>query len=519
MPNNSEALEQNLVELAGQCGMSASMENNLVAFARLAPSEMQEVIDELNQAIPSNHRVAEQRLKDGKPFLAEANMAGANEMEKAAAMLRVIHQAKVSGQPLDQQEILARMSSFKSAADDFQAVIQPAQHLFQAELNAAIGPELIEMGFSAEEAAVVVKAISDYSLQNDQMEPTVENAEKVARAALDNLKNNNFIHQQPDLNPSEFRMQSAARRCLGVKFVQGQDGNVMVARPGAARPLNEDALNAKIGAAQQHVFENGANAVIGERAQKAGENVKRDLNNRARAAQQAPAQPAPQQQQPQRQAQPQSQPTDLRDLQKAVRHFDLRDLEAFKQAQQQAQQQAVAMFERAGGVQHPSVDRAGMNTPVLSGGPNAMSNGVNAALNKLENLMQAQNGQAEQAQGKKPSVRDSLGSGPGKLKNAVVDAIAKKADEQRLDQVPTDVQAAYQAEKALLEVVKKQIDNPAPNVRLENLEKQVVQMEARLDDMKIKNPGLKQLDRNKVGQAIHNKVQVVAKAAANNIHH
>ena len=217
------------------------------------------------------------------------------------------------------------------------------------------------------------------------------------------------------------------------------------------------------------------------------------------------------------QPQQQRQPSDLRDLQKAVRRFDQRDLEAFKQAKQQAE----AIFERKGAAVQPSVVRAGMDSPVLSGGPNAMSKDVNAALNRFENLMQAQNGLSEQTQQQKakmPSVRDSLDSRPGKLKNAVVDAIAKKAEEQRLDQVPPAIQAAYQAQKVMLDIVKKQMDSPAPSVSLENLEKQAVQIQAKLDDMKMENPGLKQLDRNKVGQAIHNKVQVVAKAAVNKLH-
>lgn len=393
MPDNSDTLEQNLVKLAEQCGIDESIQGGLANFAGLAPDELQKRIAEIEKGVQGNLNRGRHFNQEGNQFLADFSMASAEEAAKAAAVLELIHEAKVSGQPVDQQELLARLQSFKNASDNRRAVTQPAELLFQAEINAAIGPELIEMGFSSEEVAVVVKAISDYSLMNDQMEPSIENAEKVARAALENLKNNNFIHQQPGLTDSDYRVQSAARRCLGVKFVQGQDGNVMVARPGAARPLNEAALNSKIGAAQQHVFENGANAVIGERGQRAGENVKRDLNNRARAAQQAPAQPAPQQQQPLQQLQP----SDFRDLQKAVGHFDLRDLEAFKQVQQQAG----AMFERAGGVQQPGVDRAGMDSPVLSGGLNAMRNGADAALNKLENFMQEQ-------KAKVPSVRDSL---------------------------------------------------------------------------------------------------------------
>jgi len=521
VPDQSQALQQNLVELANQCGMDESLYSDLADFAQLDPDELQEKIKEIEYDAVNKRHVADGFIQDGNPLKAEAFQALAEGRLKQAAVARLIHQAKVSDQPVNQQELLARLQSFKAAADNLDAVCdradQQQRQLFQAEINSAIGPELIEMGFSAEEAAAVVKAIADYSLDIDQMESTVENAEKVARNALENLKNNNFTHQQPGLSDSDYRIQSAARRCLGMKFVQGQDGNVVVARPGAVRPLDEGALNAKIGAAKEHVFENGANAVIGERAQRAGEIIKRDLNNRARDAQQAPAQPAPQQQQPQRQPQQQRQPSDLRDLQKAVRRFDQRDLEAFKQAKQQAD----AMFERMGGVQQSSVDRAGMSSPVLSSDPNAMRNGADAALNKLENHMQAQNGQAEQAQGQKakmPSVRDSLDSVSGKLKNAMVDAIVKKADEQKLDEVPPAIQAAYQAEKVMLDVIKKQVDNPDPNVKMENLEKQAVQIQARLDDMKKENPGLKQLDRNKVGQAIHNKVQVAAKAVANKIH-
>jgi hypothetical protein len=280
MPDNSEALEQNLAELAAQCGIPESVRGGLANLAGLAPDELQKRIAEIEKGAQGNLNRGRHFNQEGNEFLADLNMASAEEAAKAAAVLELIHEAKVSGQPVDQKELLARLQSFKTASDNRGAVLQPAELLFQAEINAAIGPELIEMGFSAEEVAVVVKAIADYSLENDQMEPTVENAEKIAGVALENLKNNHFIHQQPGISQSEFRIQSAAQRCLGMKFVKGQDGNLVVARPDAARPLNQDALNDKIGAAKVHVYENGAHAVIGERAQRAGENVKRDLNNR-----------------------------------------------------------------------------------------------------------------------------------------------------------------------------------------------------------------------------------------------
>lgn len=280
MPDNSEALEQNLFELADQCGIPAARQNGLLRVAAFAPDDLQKRIEDIERGVANNQKRAEYFRNEGKQFLADANAAGAEEMAKAAAVFRLIHEAIVSGQPVDEKQLLARLQSLKAASDNYKEVYRQPELLFQAELNAAIGPELIEMGFSPEEVALVVKAIADYSLENDQMEPTVENAEKIAGVALENLKNNHFIHQQPGISQSEFRIQIAAQRCLGMKFVKGQDGNLVVARPDAARPLNQDALNDKIGAAKVHVYENGAQAVIGERAQRAGENVKRDLNNR-----------------------------------------------------------------------------------------------------------------------------------------------------------------------------------------------------------------------------------------------
>jgi hypothetical protein len=53
--------------------------------------------------------------------------------------------------------------------------------------------------------------------------------------------------------------------------------------------------------------------------------------------------------------------------------------------------------------------------------------------------------------------------------------------------------------------------------KMEILEKEMVRVQAKLDGMKQENPGLKQMDRNKVGQVIHSAIRDAAKSAGNRL--
>lgn len=285
MPDNSDTLQQDLLAAAVQCGFDQGHLDYAANLAAMSPDDLQNHAQNLVERAKEKRQQADVFMGNGVHFMQDAHNAEADYLSKRAALVKMLMEVKVSGESLDQEAVVAELQSLKADLDGWQAAALRAddqqRRLFQAEINAAIGPELVDMGFSPEEAAVVVKAVADYALDQDQIIPNVEHAQMVAQLALNNLHNNNFFHQQPGLDPGEQRIQSAARRCLGMRFMQAPDGNMFIARPGCP-PLNEPALNGLIGAAKEHVYQNGANAVIGEAAQRQGENIKRELNNRPR---------------------------------------------------------------------------------------------------------------------------------------------------------------------------------------------------------------------------------------------
>lgn len=139
-----------------------------------------------------------------------------------------------------------------------------------------------------------------------------------------------------------------------------------------------------------------------------------------------------------------------------------------------------------------------------------------------------QQGVAADGAGKRsrfPSVRDSLASGASRLKNAVGNKLENKGKEQKLSDVPDHIQAEYKAEQKQLSALHSKIlDNSDPAkmngqspAKLDELQQQAEKLQAKLDNMKKENPGLKQLDRSKVGQVVHSKIRDAAKAVGSKL--
>ena len=284
----------NLIEAAGECGISTEENQLLAKFARFDAWRMEDQILSYEAEIEEYTDLAKNFKDQGKHLQADWLKAQVDEANQRLAVLKQIHQAEVNGQPLSKAELYENLQGLKAAADNAENAVRhlekEARLLFQAELTAAIGPELAEMGYSAQEQAVIIKALSDYALEQDEIEPTVENAEKVAAKALKNLHSSDFVHQQPGLNESDQRIHDVARRCLGMKNVQLPNGSVSVERPGERNDLDDSALNDLIEEAKEHVDEHGVHAVIGDGAVRAGQQVKQKLNDRSPApvVQQAP---------------------------------------------------------------------------------------------------------------------------------------------------------------------------------------------------------------------------------------
>ncbi|MES2593884.1 MAG: hypothetical protein V4662_01030 [Verrucomicrobiota bacterium] len=143
---------------------------------------------------------------------------------------------------------------------------------------------------------------------------------------------------------------------------------------------------------------------------------------------------------------------------------------------------------------------------------------------------EAAQGQGQEGPGKKSkfaSVRDSIKGLASTAKSAVAQKLEDKGSEQKLSEVSAEKQAEYKGlQKQLGDLKKgggdaikaagvlgpdpkayKDFKNGSPDGGMTEPE-----IKAKMDDMKKESPGLKQLDRSKVGQVINSNVRDAAKS-------
>ncbi len=123
------------------------------------------------------------------------------------------------------------------------------------------------------------------------------------------------------------------------------------------------------------------------------------------------------------------------------------------------------------------------------------------------------------------SVRDTLRGAASTLRDAAGDRLHKRGSEQKLSDVADAVKNEYKAaQKELSELQKQLLDNMDPSKmtsdspsKIDPLQDQVSAVQAKMADMRQDNPGLKQLDRSKVGQVVHSGVRDAAKSIGNKL--
>ncbi|SKB05165.1 hypothetical protein SAMN02745166_04191 [Prosthecobacter debontii] len=265
--------------------------DQLVQLACMDANQLREKIDNASIRVDSNQDMAGYLHDDGDHIMAEVLEADANEAANLQAVLECFEEAKLNVQPVDQDKLAGALSNLTAASGDLSEARlkadQDKRSLFQSEIDAEIGPELEAMGLTAEERAIVVKAVADYSLDHDDLKPNVANAQGVAQQALEGLQNGNYSHQNP-ADPSDKRIQDAVHRALGVKQVIGNDGQITTERPDV-KNLQQGKFNETLDSAKAHVAAFGPDSVIGPQAQQAGQQVKNNLNNWQPPVQAAPA--------------------------------------------------------------------------------------------------------------------------------------------------------------------------------------------------------------------------------------
>ncbi|MBK8041102.1 MAG: hypothetical protein IPK22_28805 [Verrucomicrobiaceae bacterium] len=194
------------------------------------------------------------------------------------------------------------------------------------------------------------------------------------------------------------------------------------------------------------------------------------------------------------------------------------------------------------GAQQDSPQRAARLADAIQARPEAVYNpaaqqqpAVNAgdqqqpAVNAGDQQQPAVNaGDQQQRRSRFASVRDALSAGVNRVRNTVGESLENKGNEQKLGDVAADKVELYKSMQEALKEMERldreasigaamssrqgtnDFHNPQIPSSIENLKAEMASMERN-------DPGLKQLDRSKVGQIVHSKIRGAAKAVGSKL--
>jgi hypothetical protein len=123
------------------------------------------------------------------------------------------------------------------------------------------------------------------------------------------------------------------------------------------------------------------------------------------------------------------------------------------------------------------------------------------------------------------SVRDMIKGAVSTVRGNISERLEQKGSEQKLGDVPDHIKEEYKAEQMQLSALQSKIlDNMDPAkmngespAKLAELQEQVAKVQTKMEHMKEDNPGLKQMDRSKVGQVVHSGLRDAAKSVGSRL--
>lgn len=183
----------------------------------------------------------------------------------------------------------AKFDTFAGALDtrgtlNQQADVQRRQYL-GTTIAIEIGPELESRGFTPEETAITVKAITDnlVELTPAANSSNVAMLDDLAREAVDNFKNSRFSYpQNASLDASQQKIHTAVYAARGCTLEMEADGKPQITTQNGD-PVYDLEMNESIAAASSHVAEHGAESVVGDEALSQGRAVQENLRERSQA--------------------------------------------------------------------------------------------------------------------------------------------------------------------------------------------------------------------------------------------
>jgi hypothetical protein len=131
----------------------------------------------------------------------------------------------------------------------------------------------------------------------------------------------------------------------------------------------------------------------------------------------------------------------------------------------------------------------------------------------------------EMAANARHSVRDMIKGAVSTVRGNISERLEQKGSEQKLGDVPDHIKEEYKAEQMQLSALQSKIlDNMDPAkmngespAKLAELQEQVAKVQTKMEHMKEDNPGLKQMDRSKVGQVVHSGLRDAAKSVGSRL--
>jgi hypothetical protein len=159
------------------------------------------------------------------------------------------------------------------------------RHYLGATIATEIGPELRNRGFTPEETAITVKAISDNlaDLTHAASNSNIATLDDQARQAVANFKASGFSYpQEPGLDASQQKIRTAVYAARGCMLEQDANGKSEITTQ-SGDPVYDVEMNESIAAATKHVSEHGAESVMGDQALSRGKDVQKSLRERSEA--------------------------------------------------------------------------------------------------------------------------------------------------------------------------------------------------------------------------------------------